>query len=113
VVALLKQDAQAHTWAAAAVGSNTAAGYQLASGLPVIAVGGFNGTDPSPTLAQFQQLFAEGKVHWFVGGTGPGGARRGGSDDAQRIAEWVAATYSPTVVDGTTLFDLTAPATPR
>jgi 4-amino-4-deoxy-L-arabinose transferase-like glycosyltransferase len=113
VVTLLQQDAQAHTWAAAAVGSNTAAGYQLATGLPVIAVGGFNGTDPSPTLAQFQQLVAEGKVHWFVGGSGPGGAQSGGSDDAQRIAAWVAATYTPTVVDGTTLFDLTAPATPR
>jgi 4-amino-4-deoxy-L-arabinose transferase-like glycosyltransferase len=107
VVALLQQDAQARTWAAAAVGSNTAAGYQLATGLPVIAVGGFNGTDPSPTLAQFQQLVADGEVHWFVGGSGPGGAQSGGSDDAQLIAAWVAATHTPTVVDGTTLYDLT------
>ena len=63
VVALLQRDAGDYTWAAAAVGSNNAAGYQLATRLPVMAVGGFNGTDPSPTLAQFQQLVADGKIH--------------------------------------------------
>ncbi len=67
VVTALERDASAYTWAAAAVGSNTAAGYQLATQLPVLAVGGFNGTDPAPTLEQFQQLVADGRVHWFVG----------------------------------------------
>ena len=54
---------------AAAVGSNNAAGYQLATGAPVMAVGGFNGTDPAPTLAQFQADVADGRIHYFVGGT--------------------------------------------
>ena len=31
-----------------------AAGYQLASGEPIMAMGGFNGSDPTPTLAEFQ-----------------------------------------------------------
>ena len=44
--ATLARDADDHTWAAAVVGSNNAAGYQLASGAPVMAIGGFNGTDP-------------------------------------------------------------------
>ena len=48
-----------YTWVAAAVGSNNAAGYQLATGAPVMAVGGFNGTDPAPTLAQFQADVAD------------------------------------------------------
>ena len=74
VVALLQRDAGDFTWAAAAVGSNTAAGYQLATQLPVMAVGGFNGTDPAPTLAQFQELVAAKKIHWFVGG-GAGSAQ--------------------------------------
>ena len=26
-------------------------------------IGGFNGSDPSPTLEQFQQYVAEGKIH--------------------------------------------------
>ena len=49
--ALLEPDADRYTWVAAAIGSNQAAGYQLATGEPVMAIGGFNGSDPSPTLA--------------------------------------------------------------
>ena len=56
--ATLAHDADDHTWAAAVVGSNNAAGYQLASGAPVMAIGGFNGTDPSPTLEEFQHYVA-------------------------------------------------------
>ena len=87
VVALLQRDAGEFTWAAAAVGSNTAAGYQLATQLPVMAVGGFNGTDPSPTLAQFQELVAAKKIHWFVAAArDPARSQSGGSDDAAEIA---------------------------
>ena len=51
-------------------------------------IGGFNGSDPSPTLAQFQQYVADGKVHWFIGG-GVGMRSDGGSSPAQAIAAWV------------------------
>ena len=77
---LLQADAGRYTWAAATVNSNNAAGYQLGSGEPVMAIGGFNGTDPAPTLAQFEQYVSEGKIHYFIsgsggfGGAGPGGA---------------------------------------
>lgn len=43
------------TWAAAAIGAQDAASYQLATGEPGMAIGGFNGTDPSPTLAEFKK----------------------------------------------------------
>ncbi|GAB06490.2 putative glycosyltransferase, partial [Gordonia amarae NBRC 15530] len=33
-------------------------GYQLESGYSVMPIGGFNGTDPSPTLERFQKLVA-------------------------------------------------------
>ena len=111
VVALLQRDAGDFTWAAAAVGSNTAAGYQLATQLPVMAVGGFNGTDPSPTLARFQELVAAQKIHWFVGGgAGSDRSQSGGSDDAAEIAAWVQQHYTPTTVGGTTLYDLSGAA---
>ncbi len=106
VVTLLQRDAGTFTWAAAAVGSNTAAGYQLATGLPVMAVGGFNGTDPSPTLTQFQALVAAKKIHWFVGGAGSDMRQSGGSDNAAAIARWVQQHYAATTVGGTTLYDL-------
>jgi hypothetical protein len=104
---VLEQDASSYTWVAAAVGANSAAGYQLATGLPVMALGGFNGSDPYPTLAQFQQLVAEHKVHYFVGGgRGFGGSRGGGSDATSAISSWVASTFTATTVGGVTLYDL-------
>ncbi len=102
---LLTQDADTYTWVAAAVGSNTAAGYQLATEEPVMAIGGFNGTDPSPTLAEFQQLVADGEIHYFIG-SGGGGMRAGGSGSSEEIASWVAETFESTTVDGVTLYDL-------
>ena len=102
VTALLQTDADAYTWTAAAVGANNAAGYQLASEQPVMAIGGFNGSDPSPTLAQFEEYVANGQVHWFIA-SGTGGGPGGGSN---AIAEWVEANFTATTVDGTTLYDL-------
>ena len=49
-------------------------------------------------------------MHWFVGGTGPGGTQSGGSDTARQIAEWVAAHYPAETVDGTAVYDLTQQA---
>jgi hypothetical protein len=76
-----------------------------------MALGGFNGTDPAPTLAQFQALVAAKKIHYLVGGGTAFGGRTanstGGSDDAARIAAWVQQTFAATTVDGTTVYDLT------
>lgn len=110
VVAALKADAGSYTWAAAAVGSNTAAGYQLATGEPVMAVGGFNGTDPAPTLAEFQRLVRAKRIHYFIGGGSMPGRATGGSDAAQRITAWVEAAFTAATVGGTTLYDLSAGA---
>jgi 4-amino-4-deoxy-L-arabinose transferase-like glycosyltransferase len=108
VTAALSQDASSYTWAAAAVGANRAAGYQLASRLPVMPIGGFNGSDPSPTLAQFQRYVAEGKVHWFIGG-GIGMRSDSGSSTSQEIASWVEQNFEAQTVGDVTLYDLTHP----
>ena len=107
LTALLRQSGD-HRWAAATVGSNNAAGYQLGSGKPVLAVGGFNGTDPYPTLAQFEQYVRQGQIRYFLG---DGLTMRGsssGSDAAARIVQWVAENYQMTTVDGVTVYDLGA-----
>ncbi|MFJ6198909.1 ArnT family glycosyltransferase [Micromonospora sp. NPDC092111] len=106
LTALLTADADRYTWVAATVGSNNASGYQLATGEPVMPIGGFNGSDPSPTLAQFQRYVAEGKIHYFVGG---GGFRaNGGSSASQEIASWVAGAFPSKTVDGVTVYDLSS-----
>ncbi len=106
VSTVLKSNASSYSWVAASVGSNNAAGYQLATGFPVMAIGGFNGSDPSPTLAQFKSYVASGKIHYFVG-SGSVGQSSGGSSASASIAAWVADTFTATTVDGVTIYDLT------
>ncbi len=106
LTATLLEHADDSTWVAATVSANQAAGYQLATGEPVMAIGGFNGTDPSPTLAQFQRWVAEGKIGWFIA-RGRTFAGQGVSpSDAGQISAWVEQNFTPTTVDGITLYDL-------
>ncbi|HEY7717500.1 MAG TPA: glycosyltransferase family 39 protein [Pedococcus sp.] len=108
VVAALSADADAYTWVAAAIGSQNAAGLQLATGLPVMAIGGFNGSDPSPTLEQFQALVAAGEVHYFAAG---GGGRGGGLGGGSTISTWVQQSFATVTLGGSTFYDLTQPLT--
>ena len=114
MVALLDEDSGSYTWVAATIGANNASGYQLATQHAVMPIGGFNGTDPSPTPAQFQAYVEAGEVHYFIAGGGMGGGGFGpGADDSTstsaRITSWVEANYSSTTVDGVTVYDLTQP----
>lgn len=113
---LLEANADDYTWAAAAIGSQNAASYQLATGDPVMAIGGFNGSDPSPTLAQFKQYVADGKVHYFIsggqggqGGQGGGGGMGGDSGTASKITSWVEDSFEKVTVGSATFYDLTQP----
>ncbi|MBM7438012.1 glycosyltransferase family 39 protein [Streptomyces sp. HB132] len=104
---LLKQDADAYTWTAAAVGSQNAASYQLATGAPVMAIGGFNGSDPSPTLAQFKEYVEDGRIHYLVsGGTGGG---MGGEGTSSQISAWVEENFKEVTAGSATFYDLTRP----
>ncbi|MFD6277316.1 glycosyltransferase family 39 protein [Streptomyces sp. NPDC060209] len=105
---LLKQNADAYTWAAAAIGSQNAASYQLATGDPVMAIGGFNGSDPSPTLAQFKKYVEDGKIHYFISG-GTGGGGMGGEGASSQISTWVEANFKEVTAGSATFYDLTQP----
>lgn len=109
LTALLLQDADSYTWVAATVGANNAAGYQLATERSVMPLGGFNGSDPSPTLAEFQADVAAGKIHYFLSGGGFGRSA-GGSSASSEITTWVTSTFTAQTVDGTTVYDLTQPS---
>ncbi|MEH7121441.1 hypothetical protein V7128_29175, partial [Neobacillus vireti] len=139
IVKLLKQNASKYTWVAATVGSQSSAPYQLATGEPVMDIGGFTGSDPSPTLAQFQKYVNDGKIHYYISGgmghgnmgssntsnnnspTGntngktnestPGGNFQGGpmGGSNSEIANWVQNNFKSKTVDGVTVYDLTQP----
>jgi len=110
LVSLLQASASRYTWVAATTTANSAAGYELATGDAVMAIGGFNGTDPAPTLAQFQQYVRDGKIHYFIGGgSGPGSAST--NSTTSQITAWVQQTFTATTVGGVTVYDLTVAAT--
>ena len=106
LTAALQADADAYTWVAATIGANQAAGYQLASEEPVMAIGGFNGTDPWPTLAASSSTSPSGEIHYFIAG-GQGGGPGGGAGTASEITTWVEANFTATTIGGTTVYDLT------
>ena len=105
-------DADSYDWVAATVGANSAAGYQLATEQSVMPIGGFNGSDPSPTLAQFQAYVADGRDPLLHRRRRRAGRRRRAAAWRWRrgdseISTWVAATYTAQTVDGVTVYDLT------
>lgn len=108
LVAALQAGADGFRWVAADTGSNNAARLALSSGESVLSIGGFNGTDPSPTLAQFRAWVAAGEIHYYVAGQDAGGFRGavGGSQAAAAIDEWVTQTFEPVVIGGVTVYDL-------
>ena len=110
LVELLTQNVSGYRWAAATTGSQNAASYQLASELPVMAIGGFNGSDPAPTLDEFKAYVAQGLIRYYIAsggmGGGMGGTQMGGSSAASEIAEWVAQNYTAQTIGNTTVYDL-------
>ena len=106
--ALLEENASKYTWVAATIGSQNAASYQLSTEDPVMAIGGFNGSDPSPTLAEFKKYVAEGKIHYFIASGTGGGGGMGSSGTGTQISSWVQSAFTAKTVDGVTVYDLTA-----
>ena len=101
---LLGQDAGRYTWVAATVGTQSAAPLQLAVRHPVMAIGGFNGSDPAPSLAQFKKLVATGKIHWFVGESSS--SFGGGTGTAAQITLLGSRVYQARTAGGVTVYDL-------
>jgi hypothetical protein len=102
---LLENGASGYKWVAATVGSQEAAPIELATGGDaVLAIGGFNGTDPTPTLAQFKAMVAKGEIHYYLGANGES---FGGGGKSNAILSWVEAHYKKETVGGTTVYDLT------
>ncbi len=105
LTALLKSsDAK---WSAIVSGATQAASLELATGTSVIALGGWNGGDPYPTLAQFQAMVDRGEIGYFISGGGMGGMG-GGRGGNSEVATWVAANYQAQTVGNATVYKLGA-----
>jgi 4-amino-4-deoxy-L-arabinose transferase-like glycosyltransferase len=105
----LPENPSGYRWAAATVSSTSAASLELSSdGVPVMAIGGFTGSDPAPTLTEFKQFVSQHKIHYFVT-SGSGGGFGGSSGDSAQITSWVEAHFTAKTVGAMTVYDLTAP----
>ena len=112
LVRALRAEPASREWAVAVVGGDPAAGYQLASGRAAMAVGGWQGTDPVPTLRRFEALVTAGKVGYFVPAGQAGGVpvpRSRAGTPAGRITAWVESHFKVVTIGGEQLYDLSAP----
>jgi 4-amino-4-deoxy-L-arabinose transferase-like glycosyltransferase len=95
-------------WAAAVTGSQSAAQLELASGgKAVMAMGGFTGSDPAPTLADFEQWVKAGDITYYIAGSTGGGP--GGQGGFSQITAWVEAHYKSATIGGQTVYLLLEP----
>ncbi|NMO91104.1 glycosyltransferase family 39 protein [Actinomycetospora sp. TBRC 11914] len=114
VVALLR--GAGTQWAAATPTTMAAAGLELASDTSVMGLGGFSGSDPTPTLAQFQGDVSSHLVRYYVTPTATGAGGRGFGGFGGRgaalapIQSWVQAHYTGRQVGADTVYDLAAAA---
>lgn len=107
VVGALAETSQC-TWAAASYASQTSARLQLESGRPVMPLGGFAGSDPSPTLDAFKGLVSKGDICYLV--------EQDAFLDVQvsdtpvtAISAWVRENYSPETLGNTIVYRLSNP----
>ena len=84
----------------AATGSQTTAGIIIATGKPVVTIGGFNGGDPAPTASDLAEMVAAGELRYVLlsgdGGGGPGG------NSSSELTAWVKAHGTVVEDAGTT-----------
>lgn len=116
LVSFLLENRHGTTWLAAVNSANESAPIQLSSGQPVMAIGGFNGSDSTLTLSQFKQLVKQGKVRYYVvnsrQGKSGGPSGMSGPGGNSEILLWVKSTGSKVDYGGTqyTVYDLAAAA---
>jgi 4-amino-4-deoxy-L-arabinose transferase-like glycosyltransferase len=100
LISYLKANRGTTEYLVAVQGATSAVPIILDTGLPVVAMGGFSGGDPAPTLAELQAMVAAGRIHYVLvsggSGMGPGtggppgmGGLRAGSDS--ELTKWLAA----------------------
>ena len=86
LIAYLEQHRAGATYLVAVETTPTAVPFILATGQPVIAMGGFRGSDPVPTLSQFKSIVSAGGLHYVLVSGGQGSIR---SQAMTEVIQWV------------------------
>jgi 4-amino-4-deoxy-L-arabinose transferase-like glycosyltransferase len=89
LIAYLEAHQTAGSYLFATTSSMTASPYIIETGKPVMALGGFSGSDPILTTEQLQALIANGTVRYFLLSGGGGGFGGGGPGGSSSATSWV------------------------
>jgi len=133
LISYLQANRGTASYLVATYGAMSSASIITATGESVLPIGGFDGSDPYPSLDAFKKLVAEGKLRFVLAGGqgsmgggmgGPGGMQGGASGPAQQtgtanassnnsstISAWVTSTCSlvtDTSVSANNLYDCQA-----
>lgn len=93
------------TWAGATTGSENAALYQLSTGRPVMAIGGFSAGDAYPSLNTFRELVDQGRITYYI--HQPGILKwAASSPNISEVVEWITTNFEHRNVDGVEIYDL-------
>ncbi|HEY2888183.1 MAG TPA: glycosyltransferase family 39 protein, partial [Candidatus Limnocylindrales bacterium] len=111
LVTYLEANKGSSTWIVAMASAMQAGSLELETGDPVMAMGGFSGTDPAPSLAQIQAYVASGQLRYVLVG-GNGGGPGGNSSTASAVSAWVSSVGKVVDYGGSsgTLYDLSGAA---
>ncbi|WP_099250956.1 glycosyltransferase family 39 protein [Mycobacterium sp. shizuoka-1] len=99
-------------WSAATIGSSTAAALELSTGTAVMAIGGFTGSDPVPSLGQFKADVSAGQIAYYVvekDWRGRSGGWPAGNRNHTGITEWVSSTFAVSHIGDADVYDLSKP----
>ena len=94
-------------WSAAVNGSSAAAGLELSTNTPVMAIGGFSGSDPVPSLSDFQADVTNHRIGYYIPPDTTHGPGRGRQHSD--ITRWVEANFVAIKAGSATVYDLEAP----
>jgi 4-amino-4-deoxy-L-arabinose transferase-like glycosyltransferase len=90
LIAYLKKHRDGAKWLLAVSNSQGAAQIELSSGVPVISMWGFTGSDNAMTLAKLKELVKKGQLHYIQLGGGMGGGPGGGNNGVtSEVTAWV------------------------
>jgi hypothetical protein len=105
VVEMLRQKAGKQDWAAATYSAQNAALLQLESGRPVLPLGGWLGTDPTPTLDEFRGLVAKGRIGYFIWQQDLLDHKELSLETVE-VSRWVQENFKEQTIDGVRFYDL-------
>ncbi len=92
-------------WAAATTGSQNAALYQLATGRPVMSIGGFSTSDIFPLIGDFKEFVQDHEITYYI--HQPGILEwANASENTREVVSWIESNFEYEEIGGVRVYDM-------